>query len=63
MRKIFGPKRVEETRDWRKLHNELHDMCSSPNFIWMSWTGSVAYTGRKVMHTRFSLGKFKKREY
>jgi len=53
MRKIFGPKRVEETGDWRKLHNELHDMCSSPNFIWMRLTGNVAHTGRKVMHIRF----------
>ena len=55
MRKIFGPKRVEETGDWRNLHNELHDMCSSPNVIWSRWTGDVAYTGRNVMHTGFDL--------
>jgi len=53
LRKIFGPKKVEETGDWRNLHNELHDMCYSPNIIGMRWTGDVAYTGRKVMHTRF----------
>jgi len=53
LRKIFGPRRMEDTGDWRKLHNEQHDMCSSPNFIWMRWKGDVAFTGRKVMHTRF----------
>jgi len=54
MRKIFVHKRVEETGDWRKMCNEeLHDLCSSPNFMWMRWRGNVAYTGRKVVHTRF----------
>jgi hypothetical protein len=24
LRRIFGPKRVEVTGDWRKLHNEEH---------------------------------------
>jgi hypothetical protein len=29
LRKMFGPKRVEETGDWRKLHNEgLRDLYS-----------------------------------
>jgi hypothetical protein len=26
LRKIFGPKRDEVTREWRKLHNELNDL-------------------------------------
>jgi hypothetical protein len=30
---IFGPKRDEETADWRKLHNEIHDLYSSPSII------------------------------
>jgi hypothetical protein len=31
LRRIFGPKRDEETGGWRKLHNEeLHDLHSSP---------------------------------
>jgi hypothetical protein len=31
---IFGPKRDEETGEWRKLHNEeLHILYSSPNII------------------------------
>jgi hypothetical protein len=32
--RIFGPKRDEVTREWRKLHNEeLNDQYSSPNII------------------------------
>jgi len=34
LRKIFGPKRDEVTREWRKLHNEKHnDLYSSPNIV------------------------------
>jgi uncharacterized membrane protein len=34
LRRIFGPKRDEATREWRKLHNEeLNDMYSSPNIV------------------------------
>jgi hypothetical protein len=34
LRKIFGPKRDEVTREWRKLHNEeLHDLYSLPSII------------------------------
>jgi hypothetical protein len=49
LRKIFGPKRVEVTEEWRKLLNEeLHDLYSSPNIIRimkvrrMRWAGHVA---------------------
>jgi uncharacterized membrane protein len=32
LRRIFGPKRDDVTRDWTKLHNEeLHNLYSSPN--------------------------------
>jgi hypothetical protein len=34
--RIFGPKRNEIIRDWRKLHNEeLHNLYASPNVIRM----------------------------
>jgi hypothetical protein len=49
LRRLFGPKRVEVTRDWRKLHNEeLHNLYFSPNIIRMiksrrmRWAGHVA---------------------
>jgi hypothetical protein len=32
LRRIFGPKRDEETGEWRKLHSEeLHNLYSSPD--------------------------------
>jgi hypothetical protein len=34
LRRIFGPKRDEVTRDWRKLRNEkLNNLYSSPNIV------------------------------
>jgi hypothetical protein len=34
LRRIFGPKRYDMTREWKKLHNEeLHILYSSPNII------------------------------
>ena len=34
LRRIFGPKRNELTREWRKLHKEeLNDLYSSPNNV------------------------------
>jgi len=34
LRRIFGPKRGEETGEWRKLHNEeLNALYSSTNII------------------------------
>ena len=33
LRRIFGPKRDEVTREWGRLHNEeLNDLYSSPNW-------------------------------
>jgi hypothetical protein len=54
LRRIFGPKRVEVTGHWRKLHNEeLQSLYSSPSIIRMiksrrmGWTGHVARIGKK----------------
>jgi hypothetical protein len=36
LRKVFGPKMVEKTAGWRKLHNEeVHNMYSLPGIIRM----------------------------
>jgi hypothetical protein len=42
LRKTSGPKRDEVTGGWRKLHNEeLHNLQSSANIIWMIKTRSM----------------------
>jgi hypothetical protein len=48
--RIFGPKRDEVKREWRKLHNkELNVLYSSPNIVWviksriMRWVGHVVH--------------------
>ena len=51
--RIFGPKRDEITGKWRKLHNEeLNDLYSSPNIIWVirsriRGTGHAARMGER----------------
>jgi hypothetical protein len=54
LRRIFGPKRDEVTRGWRKLHNdELHDLYFSAIIIRMiksrsmRWAGHVTRMGAK----------------
>ena len=49
LRKIFGAKKDEIAREWRKLHNvELHELYFSPNIIRnlklrrLTWAGHVA---------------------
>jgi len=51
LRRVFGPKRDEVTGEWRKLHNVLSDLYSSPNIVRvvksrrMRWAGHVARMG------------------
>ena len=52
LRRIFGPKRDEVTRERRKQHNEeFNDLYSSPNIVRviksrrMRWVGKVARMG------------------
>jgi hypothetical protein len=42
VQRIFGPKRDELAAEWRRLHNELNDLYSSPTVMWVSksrWAG------------------------
>jgi hypothetical protein len=63
LRRIFGPKRDKVTGDWRKLHNEHHNLYSLPNMIRMiksrrmRWAGHVASMGEKRNAYRILVGK------
>jgi hypothetical protein len=64
LRRIFGPKGDEETGEWRRLHNEeLNDLYSSPDIIWviksrrMRWAGHVARMGEKRGAYRVLVGR------
>jgi hypothetical protein len=63
LRGIFGPKRDEVTREWRKLYNEeLNDLYCSPNILRviktrMRWAGHAARMGEKRGVYRVLVGK------
>jgi hypothetical protein len=64
LRRIFGPKRVEVTGEWRRLHNkELYAVYSSPNIIRviklrrLRWAGHVARMGARRGAHRALVGK------
>ena len=64
LRRIFGPKRDEVTREWRKLHNEeLNDLYSSPNIVRvidsrrMRWAGQIERMGESSGVNRILMGK------
>ena len=67
LRKIFGIKRDEVTREWRKLRNKELNM-SSPvivrliKWIKMRWAGNVAHMGRGGAYTGFWWGNLKERD-
>jgi hypothetical protein len=64
LRRIFGPKRVELTRGWIKLHNEeLRSLYSYPNIISiiksrrMRWAGHVTRMEEKGNAYMILVGK------
>ena len=63
-RRIFGPKRDEVIREWRKLHNEeLNDIYCSPNIVRVikskrvRWVGYVTRMGERRGLYRVLVGK------
>ena len=70
LRRIFGPRRDEVTREWRQLHNEeLNDLYSSLNIVRliksrrMSWAGNVARMGEGEAYTGFWWGNLRERHH
>ena len=64
LRRVFGHKMDEATREWRKMHNEeLNDLYSLPNIVRlvksgrMSWAGHVARMGEVRGVHRMLMGK------
>ena len=64
LRKVFGAKKEEITREWRKLHNaELHALYSSPDIIRslksrrMRWAGHTAHMEHCKNAYRVLVGK------
>jgi hypothetical protein len=64
LRRAFGPKRDEVTREWRKLRNEeLNDLYFLPNIVRvvksrrMRWAGHVARMGENRVVHRVLVGK------
>jgi hypothetical protein len=64
LRRVFGPRRVEVTGEWRKLHNKkLNDLYSLPIIVRvvksrrMRWEGHVARMGEDRDVYRVLVGK------
>ena len=63
LRRVFGPGRDEVTGEWRKLRNELRDLCSLPNIVRvvksrrLRWAGHVARMGEGRGVHRVLMGK------
>jgi hypothetical protein len=70
LRKIIGPRKDEETREWRKLNNEkFNDLYSSSRINRMNtsrrmrWAGNVAPMGKGEVQTGFSWGNLKENHF
>jgi len=68
LRRTFGPKRNDVTREWRKLYNDKpNDLYFSLNVVRviksrkMRWVGRVACMGRGEVHTGFWWGNLRER--
>jgi hypothetical protein len=47
LRKVFGNKRDEVTREWRKLYNEeQNDLYSLPNIVWVVTLSRIRWARR-----------------
>jgi len=64
LRTMFGPKREEVARGWRRLHNEgTHNLYTSPNIIrvmksrGMRCTGHIACMGEMRCACKILVGK------
>jgi hypothetical protein len=59
LKRLFGPKRAEVIRGYRKLHDELQNLFSSPRIIRMiksrrmGWARYVARMGRRGMRVGY----------
>jgi len=70
LRRIFGHKRGEATREWRKIHNEeLNDLYSSPSIVRliksriMRWAGHLARMVEKRAVYRVWWGNLRERDH
>jgi hypothetical protein len=64
LRRVFGPKREEVVRDWRRLHNEeLHNLYASQNIYtaiksrWKVWAGHIVRMGEVRNACKIFVGK------
>jgi hypothetical protein len=66
--RLYGPRRDEVTGGWIKLHNELHNLCSSASIIgvakwrWIRWTGKVARMRENKNIFRLMVGKSERKK-
>jgi len=68
LRRIFGPGRNGVTGELRKQHNELNDLCCSPNIVRviksrMRLRGMYRVWGRGEGYTEFWWGNLRERDH